>query len=121
VSRVTSFRPLFGLVPYLLGLLLLAPPPVSARAPGHEVAVAPVGESSVRAFGDDKRGSPSDNAAAAAYAGIDDDSKPLALFSTAAEFSSTQLGRCRFGRTGADAIPLSHRPCAGLPTGPPRS
>jgi hypothetical protein len=91
-----------------------------AHAPGHEAAVAPVSESSVRAFGDDKRGSPSDNAAAALYAGIDDE-EPLALFATAADLAFTEIAHGRFGGPGADPIPLSHRPCAGLPTGPPRS
>jgi hypothetical protein len=121
MSRVISFRPLFGLIPYLLGLLLLAAAPASARAPGHEVAIAPVGESSVRALGRDNRGPPSEIAAAAGYAGIDDEPEPLALVAAAVDFAFTQVARGHGDCSGAGPIALSHRPCAGLPTGPPRS
>jgi hypothetical protein len=118
------FRPLAVLCRFWLGLLLLAGAAVLGGAPQTVQAAAAAAELSQRASGLKARLQHDDQSGPAvldpAWSDADDDSKALPF--TAASIAPTPSRQPLVIKAASPRpAPLSHWPCAGTPTGPPRS
>jgi hypothetical protein len=119
------FRPLAVLCRLWLALLLLAGAPALTGSPDRAWAATPAaGQSEYQAGGLQKRLPHKDQGRAAAldpaWTDADDDAKALLFAPASAAAVEGRTSRVSIGGTGRN-IPLSHWPCAGTPTGPPRS
>jgi hypothetical protein len=100
-----------------LGLLAGAPLAVAELA--HDVGLKRLGEISVLVHSRADRGRVHDLVVAAAADRVEDNPEPLALLFGPSDAAPAHVARKIARPACASAAPLSHRPCAGLPTGPP--